>query len=290
MWPGRLGSTKKRQRPGPHYQMQVTSDNVHKNIKTCHRGAAQSSKRYTRNVTHDLTTLPCGYPYRKCGLCRAFKSLPCVFYGAHDKELFCCASFKTHDKESLSCILFYGARHKIFVVRFNFWCTTTIFFFLHSCNKRPLVFDVRRLETHDKDKSLTGVSLRRTTKSPLCRAVCYDARQRFFFKFWFLYFFLFLHYRDIICTLYFKFVHGSINLLLLKIMCHLKNYCRICQIWTTSAQSNGVKFVKKWYSCNWVLFKTFRIQLDVILNILFMNHESPHALDMFFNCIKCKLS
>jgi hypothetical protein len=87
-------------------------------------------------------------------------------------------------------------------------------------------------------------------------------------------------------NLYFKLVHGSINLLLLKIMCHLKNYCRICQIWTTSAQSNGVKFVKKWYSCNWVLFKTLSIQLDVILNILFMNHESPHALDMFYKCAR----
>jgi hypothetical protein len=39
---------------------------------------------------------------------------------------------------------------------------------------------VRRLETHGKDKSLPCVSVRRTAKSPLCRAFCYDARQRFF--------------------------------------------------------------------------------------------------------------
>jgi hypothetical protein len=32
------------------------------------------------------------YHYRKRGLCRAFKFLPCVFYQAHGKELLCRAS------------------------------------------------------------------------------------------------------------------------------------------------------------------------------------------------------
>jgi hypothetical protein len=69
--------------------------------------------------------------YRKRGLCRAFKFLPCVFYRAHGKELLCRA-FLTHGKESLPCVLFYGARQKIFAVRFKYRRTAKIFFFLHS--------------------------------------------------------------------------------------------------------------------------------------------------------------
>jgi hypothetical protein len=36
--------------------------------------------------------------YRKRGLCRVFKSLSCVFYQAHGKELLCCASSKTQQQ------------------------------------------------------------------------------------------------------------------------------------------------------------------------------------------------
>jgi hypothetical protein len=179
MWPGRLGSTKKKQRPGPHYQMQVTSDNMHKNIKTCHRGAAQSSKRYTRNVTHDLTTLPCGYPTTRNAAFAVRSNLCRVsFMGPTTKSFFVVRRPKRTTKNL--CRASYFMAHKIFAVCFNFCCTAKIFFFLNSCNKRPLVFDVRHLETHDKDKSLPCVSLKCTTKSPLCRAFCYDARQRFF--------------------------------------------------------------------------------------------------------------
>jgi hypothetical protein len=85
--------------------------------------------------------------------------LLCVFYRAHDKELLCRASSKTHGNESLPCVLFYGARQRIFAVRFKYRRTTKIFFFLHYCNKHPLVFDVRRLETHDKDKGAQQIAL-----------------------------------------------------------------------------------------------------------------------------------
>jgi hypothetical protein len=136
--------------------------------------------------------------------------LSCVFYQAHDKELLCRASPKTHDNESLPCVLFYGARQRIFAVRFKYRRTTKIFFFLHYCNKHPLVFDVRRLETHDKDKYLPCVSLRHTAKSPLCRAFRYDARQRFFLKILIFYFFIFLHYIDIILYSIFQ-IHTWLN-------------------------------------------------------------------------------
>jgi hypothetical protein len=55
--------------------------------------------------------------YRKRGLCRAFKSLSCVFYRAHGKEALCRAPNKTHGKE---CVLFSDARQRFFAVRFNF--------------------------------------------------------------------------------------------------------------------------------------------------------------------------
>jgi hypothetical protein len=58
--------------------------------------------------------------YRKRGLCRAFKSLSCVFYRAHGKEALCRAPNKTHDKESLPCVLISDTRQRIFAVRFNF--------------------------------------------------------------------------------------------------------------------------------------------------------------------------
>jgi hypothetical protein len=109
----------------------------------------------------------------------------------------CRASYFTvHDKESLPCVLNTDARQRFF-------------FFLHYCNIQPLVFDVRRLETHDKDKYLPCVSLRHTAKSPLCRAFRYDARQRFF-KISIFYFVLFLHYRDIILYSIFQ-IHTWLN-------------------------------------------------------------------------------
>jgi hypothetical protein len=97
---------------------------------------------------------------------------------------FCRASFIRRTAKS-----FFAVRHKKCTVM-NLCCASYLRrpcvlntdawqrFFSSStfCNKRPLVFDVRRLETHGKD----NVSVRRTAKSPLCRAFCYDARQRFF--------------------------------------------------------------------------------------------------------------
>jgi hypothetical protein len=44
-------------------------------------------------------------------LCRA------LYIGCVEKSSFCIAFLTAHDKESLSCILFFGARQKIFVVR-----------------------------------------------------------------------------------------------------------------------------------------------------------------------------
>jgi hypothetical protein len=83
------------------------------------------------------------YHRRKRSLCRAFKSLSCVFYRAHDKEALCralnkthgneslpCVLFLTHGKDSLACVLISGARQRFFS-------------FPHFCNKRPLVFAVR---------------------------------------------------------------------------------------------------------------------------------------------------
>jgi hypothetical protein len=68
------------------------------------------------------------YHRRKRSLCRAFKSLSCVFYRAHDKEALCRALNKTHGNESLPCGLFSDARQRIFAVRFNFGRTAKIFF------------------------------------------------------------------------------------------------------------------------------------------------------------------
>jgi hypothetical protein len=144
-----------------------------------------------------------------------------AFYRAHGKELLYRVSYKMNGNESLSCVLFYGARQRILAARFKYWHTAKIFFFLHSCNKQPLVFDVRRLETHGKDKSLPCVLLRRTAK--------------IFLKFWFLYFFLFLHYRDIILYSIFQIHTWLHKFTIFKIMCHLNNYCRIRQIWIASA-------------------------------------------------------
>jgi hypothetical protein len=93
---------------------------------------------------------------------------------------FCRASFIRRTAKS-----FFAVRHKkrtvtnlcrasyfTAAVRFKYRRTTKIFSSSTFCNKRLLVFDVRRLETHGKD----NVSVRRTAKSPLCRAFCYDAR------------------------------------------------------------------------------------------------------------------
>jgi hypothetical protein len=124
-------------------------------------------------------------------------------------------------RASLPCVSFYNARQRIFAVHFNYRRMAKIFFFLHPCNKRLLVFDVRRLEMRGKEPSLSCVLLRRTTK--------------FFKKLWFCTSFYFSNMETLFCTLYFKFIQGSTNLLFLKIMCHLKNYCRIRQIWTASA-------------------------------------------------------
>jgi hypothetical protein len=66
--------------------------------------------------------------YRKRGLCRAFKSLSCVFIGRTTKSFFAvrrpkrtttnlCRSsyFTAHDKESLMCVLITDMRQRFFL-------------------------------------------------------------------------------------------------------------------------------------------------------------------------------
>jgi hypothetical protein len=121
---------------------------------------------------------------------------------------------------------------KILCRAFFPWHTANEFFSCPSW-RLTLAFVVRRLETHNKDISLSCVSHRRTAKIYL---VVGKTWQRIFLKNWFLYFFLFLHYKNIILySIYFNLIHVSIDLLFLTIMCQSNNFCRICQIWTASA-------------------------------------------------------
>jgi hypothetical protein len=98
------------------------------------------------------------------------------------------------------------------------------FFLANHGVKRLLAIGVRQLETHDKDISSSCAFHRRTTKIYLCRAFSRDARQSIFKKLDFCTSFNFSTPRILFCTLYFKFIHVSVNLLFLKIMCHLKNF------------------------------------------------------------------
>jgi hypothetical protein len=72
-------------------------------------------------------------------------------------------------------------------------------------------------------------------------------------------------------------------------MCHLKNFCGTSNL-NSKCIMQWSKICGKWYSCNSIIFKTISMKLDEILNILFVNHENPHAVAMFFNYIKCKKS
>jgi hypothetical protein len=70
----------------------------------------------------------------------------------------------------------------------------------------------------------------RTANIYLCRVFPYGPGQSIFKKFDFCTSFDFSTSRTLFCTQYFKFIHVSINLLCLTIVCHLKNLCRIYQI------------------------------------------------------------
>jgi hypothetical protein len=169
---------------------------------------SQESVHTTLSITHHTRKRPSTGPRTTHGPHFVVRlNLCCAsFIGRTTKNFFavrrpkrtatnlCRASYFTaHDKESLPCVLNTDARQR--------------FFFLHSCNKRPLVFDVRRLET--------------TANINLCRAFRSGARQRFFLNFDFCTSFYFSTIEILFCTLYFKYIHGLINLLFLKIMCYL---------------------------------------------------------------------
>jgi hypothetical protein len=97
-------------------------------VCNCRGGVVQMGEGCSKQVLEEADVVHGAPHYRKRGLCRAFKFLPCVFYRAHDKELLCRASYKMHGNESLPCVLFYGARQRIFAVRFKYRRTAKSFF------------------------------------------------------------------------------------------------------------------------------------------------------------------
>jgi hypothetical protein len=82
--------------------------------------------------------------------------------------------------------------------------------------RQRYMFAVRQRKTHGKDICLPCVLPQRTAK--------------YFQKIVFCTSFNFSTSKTLFCTIHFNHMHVSINLLFLTIMCHLKNFCRICQI------------------------------------------------------------
>jgi hypothetical protein len=113
---------------------------------------------------------------------------------------------------------------------------TANFFFPHTVTSVTLyvVFAVRYWKTHGKNISLSCAKGKRTAKIYVCRAFYHSARQSIFKKIVFCTSFNFSTSKTLFCTIHFNHMHVSINLLFLTIMCRLKNFCRICQIWTAS--------------------------------------------------------
>jgi hypothetical protein len=119
-------------------------------------------------------------------------SLPCVFSIVHDKQ-------KRSVKKCLPCVS---------------WVAHGKLFFSHTVKSVSLYVCQRK--THGKDICLPCVLPQRTSK--------YFQKKCFFTSF------NFSTSKTLFCTLYFNHMHVSINLLFLTIMCHLNNFCPICQI------------------------------------------------------------
>jgi hypothetical protein len=94
--------------------------------------------------------------------------------------------------------------------------TTKTFPLPRAVEKRTANIAVRFYLAHGKHICLLCVFPQRTTK--------------YFKNFDFCTSFNFSTTKTLLCTLNFKFIHISINLLFLTIMCNLKNFCRIRQI------------------------------------------------------------
>jgi hypothetical protein len=156
--------------------------------------------------------------------------------------------------------------------------------------------------------TLSCACTKRTTKFYVCQAFCAGARQSFMFvmrlvqahdkvscfscvfctravkfqkKYEFFASFYLSTANTLFCHIYLNLVLISIFLLFLTKLLHWKEFFWLSQIWTTSAKHYREKFVEKWYSCNWVHFKTLSMKFLEFSNILFMWHENLRDLEFF---------
>jgi hypothetical protein len=147
-------------------------------------------------------------------------SLSCVFSIAHGEKNV--RYKKTFGTKIVCRAFFLGARQTFFPTRCYprsqplAYALSLSFARTRHTSKTISLFAVRFLMAHDKHICLSCVFLRHTTKYFKKNECCTS--------------FYFSTTKKLFCTLYFNFIHVSINLLFLTIMCRLKNCCRTRQI------------------------------------------------------------